>query len=428
MDTSQKLVDVRREEWPAVLWAAGWFFCVLASYYAVRPVREAFGVGEGPANLRWMYTGTFVAMLAATPLYGWLVRVTPKRRLPAVVYGLFAANLVAFWILFGRIPEEDARWLRWAFYIWVSAYNLYITAVFWSAAVELFSSEQAKRVFGLLAAAGTLGGLAGSEMTRAAMRTTNEPRNAALLSAGLLIVGIVCSLRFRAAAGAGAGEPAEREPQPHERSEFRDALGGMLDVIRSPYLACLAALMVLTSVAGTGVYMQMTDFVRTQITDPVARADYFARLNNYQNSLTLLGQLLAVGWLMRRLGLGVTLAIVPAVYLGGFAAIALWPTLFVHGLVDVAQRVAAFAAGVPAREVLFTVVSPDEKYRAKAFIDTVGKRAGDAAAAHAYAGLRSVSWAPPAIALATMPIALAIAVVSLWLAREQKRRALAATR
>lgn len=423
MDATSRFFDVRAGERRQTAWAAAWFAFALGSYYAIRPVREAFGVDAGPSGLRWLYTGTFIATLAVTPLYGWLVRITSRQRIVLVVYGLFVVNLVGFWIGFAVLADEHSQWLRWVFYVWVSVYNLYLTAIFWSAAVELFSSSQAKRLFGLLAGAGTLGSLAGSEATRSIVAATGQPRDAALLSAAMVAVAIWCSQKFRSAAQGSRDYVEDPSAVAEERNVLADAWGGMRDVFQSKYLAGLAVLMVVASVAGTGIYMQLSDFVRTQLTSPVERTDFFARLNNFQNAISFVGQVAAVGWAMQRFGLAVTLLVVPVVYGFGFAAIGMWPTLLVHGVVDVSQRVASFAAGVPSREVLFTVVSPDEKYRAKAFIDTVGKRTGDAVAAHAYAWLRIAGWTAPMIAWASVPLAGIIAVVSVWLAREHKQRA-----
>ena len=408
-------------------WAAAWFFCVLAAYYAIRPVRETFGVSEGIARLPKLFTWTLAALLAASPLYGWAVARTPRRALPLAIYGFFIVNLLAFWYGFGQIDlqAQDAAASAWrsGFYVWVSVFNLFAVTLVWSAAVECFTGEQGKRVFGLLAGAGTLGGLCGSRLAVLVLNRTHEPRDVLLLSAAFLGGAIAASWRFRRSFAASPNLGAEDISASRSAwSELQAAIQGMCDVGRSRYLALLALLMVLSSVAGTGIYMQMSYLVGEQIADPAARAAWYARINDYQNVLTLFGQTIGASWAMRKCGLAATLAVTPAVYAAGFTAIACRPSLLVHGVVDVAQRVASFAAGVPAREVLFTAVAPDEKYRAKAFIDTVGKRTGDAVAAHLFAALLAVGWKVTSIAWAMVPLAALIAAASLLAAREYQTR------
>jgi AAA family ATP:ADP antiporter len=417
-----KLVEIRRNERVLAGWAAGWFFCVLAAYYAIRPVRDAYGVAEGTARLPRLFTATLVVLILVAPIYSQVVRRAGRRRTPLVAYGFFALNLVAFWIGFSTVAADRAGWLRGTFYVWVSVFNLYAVTIFWSACVELLTADQSKRLFGLLAAAGTLGGLVGSELGRAIVRATREPRHILLLSAALMTAAIVCSRRFRRTAEASNGTALSPKLSPPERSELRDAWAGLGDVFRSPYLAALAAWMVLTSVASTSIYMEMGQLAKEQLPDAAARTDWYARLNNYQNGLTLVGQSAAASWLMRRIGLGATLAILPGVYCLGFAAIARGPSLGLLGLIDVCQRVASFAFGVPAREVLFTAVAPDEKYRAKALIDSVGKRAGDAAAAHLFVAAKAQAFTPAASAFVMGLVSALLAALGFLLAAGHKRR------
>ena len=423
------LIDVRRPEWTPLAWAAGWFFCVLASYYAIRPVRDAYGVDAGPDGLRWLFTATFAAMLVVAPVYGRITILVPKAWLPPIVYGFFAANLVAFWGALTTIAASDAAWLQWAFYVWVSVFNLYAVTLFWSVAVDRFTAEQAKRLFGVAAGAGTLGGLAGSEAARWIVRLASV-ESVLWLSAALLLGAILCAWQFRKSTAHEAivatADP-RHEMAANSKGSLRAAAAGLVDVIHSPYLAGIAALMILSSLCGTSIYMQMSDLVGQEIASPSARADWYARLNNYQNMLTLVGQTAAASWLIRRWGLAATLTVVPVVYAVGFTAIAGHPTLALLGALDVAQRVASFAVGVPAREVLFTTVGREEKYRAKALIDTVGKRGGDTMAAHGYALLRTgLHWTPAAISLAMLPVAGVMAAVSAWLGLRHARQSRAA--
>lgn len=419
-----RIIDVRRHEWAPLGWAAAWFFCVLASYYAIRPVRDAYGVNAGSNGLSWLFTATLAVTIAAAPIYSFVTTIVARRWLPMVVYGFFASNLAAFWLGLETLNADDQTWLRWTFYVWVTVFNVYAVTVFWSFAVDRFSTDQAKRLFGLAAGAGTLGGLAGSEAARWTVRLAGV-EEVLWLSAGLMIAAIGCAWRFCLATPEGepSVEPAAKPRAAKAGDNLRDAAAGLAAVMRSPYLAGIAALMVLSSIAATTIYMEISDVVRKEIASESARTDWYAKLNNYQNLFTLVGQALGASWLIRRCGLGVTLVIVPAVYAIGYAVFAIHPTLVLLGAFDVAQRVASFAVGVPAREVLFTTVSPDEKYAAKALIDTVGKRTGDAIAAHGYAALRALHWTPAVISLAMLPLTAVIAGFSVALGRQHGRQA-----
>ena len=412
-----RLVDIRRDEWPALGWAAAWFFCVLAAYYAIRPVRETFGVSVGHEELAWWWTATFITMLVMTPLYGLVVGRVPRRWLVLVVYGFFIANLVVFWGLFSQPDLTLTVEVRKVFYVWVSVFILFVVTLFWGSAVDVFHSEQGKRLFGIIAGAGTLGGVFGSRFAGVMARRI-EVHELLWAPVVLLSVAIVCAWQLRRY----ATRQSNSINQIPRSQGWSDAWSGMTHVVRSPYLGGIAALMVLASICGTGVYFQMMDLVREAIPNESDRTVWFARINATQLWLTLFIQTALASWLIRKFGLGITLAIVPLVYLLGFSALWLSPLLGALALFEVSHRVAAFSIGVPAREVLFTLITPDQKYRAKAFIDTVGKRAGDALAAHGYAALRGLGWLPTSVALAVLPIAGVLAVLSLTLGRLTQRR------
>ena len=407
-----KLFDVRRGERRQLMWAAAAFFCVLGSYYAIRPVRDAYAVSF--AGLNWLFTATFFVMLAATPLYGWIAAHVPRRWLAGSIYGFFVLNLITFRLLLGHSdPVWEVR-IQWVFFVWVSVFNMYIVTLFWSTAVDVVTSEASKRLFGVIAAAGTLGGILGSRISALIVgpRVQADPREVLWASAILLSIAALCVTMLRRTRAAVEENQLAREP------EWKAAVRGISDTFRSPYLAVIASWILLTSIVATFIYFERTELMRTAIVDQGSRTQWLANLDTYQLSLTLVGQGAAASWLMRRLGLGATLMIVPAVYGIGFLGMALWPTLAVIGALDVAQRVVGFAIGVPAREVLFTTVAASEKYRAKAFIDTVGKRAGDATAAHGYALAKSSGWLTFASAAVLGPMIVLTAILS-WIAGRQ---------
>lgn len=415
---SSRFLDIRPGERAPLALAAAWFFCVLAAYYLIRPIREVYGVSFSPAERTRSFGTTLAVMLVAAPLYAALVAAVPRRRLAPAVYGLFILCLIGFRWAAAIHPAEPPMWLRWAFFVWVSVFNLYVVTLFWSTAVAVFSGDQGKRLFGPIAAAGTLGGIAGSQLHKA-LAVAASPADSLLLSAGLLGIGIALAARLLRL-------DAPPAPPGRDRSEatWLAVWGGAVDVLRSPYLAGIGLLIALTSVCATAVYLQMLELVAQRIPDAADRGAWFADLNTYQNALTLVGQAVGAGWMMRTVGVGATLALGPVVYFAGFTAIALgYASLPLLGAFDVAQRFAGFAFGVPAREVLFTAVAPDEKYRAKAFADTVLKRAGDFGAAAGFQRMAAAGVSAAGAAWGMLPLAGGLAALSLVLGRMRTRRA-----
>jgi AAA family ATP:ADP antiporter len=433
-----RLVDVRRHEWASLGWAAGWFFCVLAAYYPLRAVRETYAVDAGPDGIRWLFTSVFLVMLVATPVYGLVAARVPNRWLACVVYGFFASHLVVFRVLFAVTDAASVTSLKWVFYVWVGVFNLFAVTLFWSCAVDWFRPEQAQRLFGLIAGAGTLGGICGSQAISLLSRWEGLAVESMLwIPIGLLSAAVLCARNLRVCLAREA--PRDREEAPADRAPtpagpappansprvgaWRASMAGVVQTFRSPYLLGIITSVVLVSLCATAIYNQMLQLVSAQIPEANDRLRWFAQLNTYQNSLTLVGQTALASWLIRRWGLALVLCIVPAVYAAGFAAVAWMPSLIVLGVLDVAQRVTSFAIGVPAREVLFTRVAATEKYRAKAFIDTVGKRGGDALSAHGYAAASAAGWLPTTIAWTMLPVTAMLAIVSLALGRAYEDRA-----
>ncbi len=398
-----RLLDVRREEIPALAWAAAWFFCVLAAYYTIRPVRETFVV-EIPRDQRaTLFTVTLLVMVIATPLYGLVVTRISKRWLVPVVYGFFITHLFFFGLAFAN--SNPSIGVSKAFFVWISVFNLYVVTLFWGTAVDLFSGQQGKRLFGLVFGAGTLGQLLslwGVQATSAQMSSTSL----LWVSAAFLLAAIFCSWKLRKLMSGRAS--AKKNVTPKGKNSWTLAWQGVTAVVRSPYLLGIALVIVALSGSATVVYFLMTDLVAEQISDPGERLQWFAKINAIHAGVTLLLQTAVVGWLLQKMGVGLTMALVPAIYLAGFATLAWTQTLFVIGLFQVALRAAAFSFGNPALEVLYTAVASEQKYRAKAFIDTVGKRTGDVLGAQACAVLGALGWAISTLSLAMLPIVLGL--------------------
>jgi len=410
-----RAVVARPEELRALLWSFCYFFCLLAGYYLLRPLRDEMGIAGGVRNLQWLFTATFLVMLAAVPLYGALVARLPRRRFIPIVYRFFALNIAAFWLLLwlGIGTQVVAR----VFFVWISVFNLFAVSVFWSFMADLFTPEQGKRLFGFIAAGGTLGALAGPALAL----TLALPLGAhnLLIIAGLLLeAAVLCVSRLDAPAAVselGAPAPAAQVGG--------SSFAGILMVLRSPYLAGIALWVALLSVAGTFVYFQQASIVAAASDDPAVRTRIFAAIDLAVALLTVAVQFLATGRLIARFGVGPAAALLPVVFAGGFAALAAAPALGVVIAFQAVQRTANFALSNPAREILFTVLAREEKYKAKNVIDIVVFRGADAAGGWLFAALRAVGLELQAISLAAIPAMAAWFALALVLGRAQERRA-----
>jgi AAA family ATP:ADP antiporter len=411
-----RVVPVRADEAGAVLWAFVYFFALLASFYVLRPIREEMAIRGGVDQLHWLFTATFGAMLAALPLYSALVARVPRARAVPAVYRFFLANLLLFWALLriGAAPVAVAR----SFFVWLSVFNLFVVAVFWSFMADLFTSEQGKRLFGFVAGGGSAGALVGSTLAGTLVHVVGVA-NLFLVGAALLELSVVCARRLSAwahARGETAGKAASEEA-PVGGGPF----AGVTAVLRSPYLAAIAVQMLLFALASTFLYFQQARIVAEAIHDSARRTSLFAAVDLGVSVGALAVQSLASGRLAVAFGLGPALASVPALSVAGFAALAAAPSLWVVGAFQVLRRTTHYGLERPGRDVLYTVVGREEKYKSKGFIDTVVYRGGDALAGWAYAALAALGLARPALAAAAIPIAVLSLALAIWLARRHAR-------
>ena len=424
--TLARVVSIRPGEGRSLGWAVAYFFFVLCAYYVLRPIRDEMGVAAGVANLQWLFTATFVVMLLAMPGFGALVARLPRRRFIAWVYRFFGLSLLVFWILLhwdiGRV--HVAR----ALFVWVSVFNLFVVTVFWGFMSERFGFERGKRLFGCIAAGGTAGALVGPSLT-AVLAVPLGPANLLLVSVVLLeaatrCAGALMSLSLPAGDEAARAETrAAREPgRPAEGAALGGGVwAGLTEVFRSRYLQLICLHVLLLSLTNTFLYFQQAAIVAGAFDNPAERTRVFALIDLSVGLATLAVQLLITGRIMVRFGAGLALALLALVTALGFAALALAPVLAVVIAFQVAKRAAEFSLANPARETLFTVVTPEQMYKSKSFIDTAVFRAGDAASGWLYAGLRqAAALEATVIAWMTVPLALAWAAMLLRLGTLQK--------
>jgi ATP:ADP antiporter, AAA family len=407
-------VPATPQERAAALWSFAYFFALLAGYYVLRPLRDQMGIAGGVKALPWLFTATFATLLVAQPVYGALVAKLPRHRFIAIVYHFFVANLALFWLLLmlGIAPVIVAR----VFFVWVSVFSLFAVAVFWSFMADLFTAEQGKRLFGFIGAGGTAGGLLGPVIT-IGLSVPLGPVNLLIVAAVLLELAVVCVYRLdRATAESGGARP---EP----RRVGGSAFAALPELFRSPYLLGVAGWVSLLSFCATITYFEQANIVSANVHGAGEQTRIFAGIDLAVGLLSLVTQLFATGQVLRRLGTGIAAAALPAVYVVGFAALFSAPTLAVVIGLQVVQRWMNFAVANPARQVFFTVLDREEKYKAKNLIDVVIYRGSDALYGWVFDSLHALGLKLGGIALVALPLAAGWLALSTALGRAQESRA-----
>lgn len=418
-----RVVAVRPQEIRALLFSFAYFFCLLAAYYVLRPLRDEMGIAGGVRNLPWLFTATFVVMLFAVPVFGAVVARMARARFIPLVYHFFVFNIALFWLVLTL--ELNKVLVAQIFFVWISVFNLFAVSVFWSFMADLFKSEQSKRLFGFIAAGGSVGALAGPALT-VALSVKLGPTNLLIVAVIFLEIAVFCVRRLEREAPQAQELPIATDTAvPAEKSGLGGgSLAGFLLVLRSPYLAGIALWVFLLSLAGTFLYLAQANIVAAASDDPAVRTRIFATIDLAVGVLTLIVQFCATGRLISRFGVGPAAAFLPLVFAGGFAMLAASPVLMGVVIFSALQRTANFAISNPAREILFTVLRREEKYKAKYVIDGVVFRGADAASGGLFALLRdNAGMSLPAIAMVTVPVAIGWLVLALGLGRMQEQRA-----
>ena len=414
-----RMLDVQPGEVRALGWSWLYIFSVLSSYYIIRPIRDEMGVAGGVENLQWLFTGTLIGMLLANPPFAALVMKLPRARFISITYRFFIANLLLFLLLLKIATAGQSIWVGRIFFIWTSVFNLFVVSVFWALMVDVFNSEQAKRLFGFISAGATLGGIVGSSLT-AALAQHVASMYLLLGSAALLEIAVFSVRNLSRLAEALRLRPtADREEAPIGGK----VLSGLAHSFKSSYLVNISIYILLYAITSTFLYFQQAEIVRQSFADRGSRTSFFARVDLLVNILTLGTQLFLTGPVLRALGVALTLTLLPALSVLGFATLALTPTVVILVVYQVLRRAGNFAVARPTREVLFTVIPREDKYKAKSFIDTFIYRAGDQVGAWSYATLGFLGLGMAGIAFAAVPLSVAWLINSFWLGRKQQAMA-----
>lgn len=405
-----RMVDARDDEFRALVWSFAYFFFLLCGYYVLRPLRDEMGIIGGVRNLQWLFTATFLAMLIAVPVFGWLVSRFSRRRIIPIVYRFFILNILIFYGLMMALPGEVM--IARVFFVWVSVFNLFVVSVFWSFMADLWNNQQGKRLFGFIAAGGSAGALAGPAITVFLVGSLG-PVTLLLISACLLEISVQCVLRLRRAAG--------RSEQETSVPIGGGIFAGFNETLRSPYLLGICGYLLLFTTLSTFLYFMQAHIVDDTFDDSVTRTRVFALIDLAVSTLTIVTQLLITGRLARWIGVGGILAFLPVISLVGFACLAIAPVMAVLVGFQAVRRASNFAVSKPGREMLFTVVSPEQKYKSKNFIDTAVYRGGDAVSGWAFAGMRGLGLDMAGIAAASIPLALIWIVLAIGLGHRRKQ-------
>jgi ATP:ADP antiporter, AAA family len=410
-----RIIRIERDEVQGVILSFGYFLSVLCAYYIIRPVRDEVGVTVGKENLQQLFVVVFLVMLAAVPLFGWVVSKFPKRKIVPVVYGFFITHLVIFWGLF----QSGVKGLviSGCFFVWGSVFNLFVISLFWILLSDLYRTDQAKRLYGFIAAGGSVGAVTGPLITQSLVKVLG-PNTLLLVSAAFLILAATLALQLRRLFRGVETKSAEQKP-------IGDGLlAGARKVWETPYLFRIALVVLLANLVSTYFYLEQTRIVGEATMDRATRVQLFARLDLTVSILTILSQLFITARVMT--GLGISAAAVALPIWCCIGLVALWwsPTLSIIAGVLAVERTIAFSLTSPALKVLFTGVEPEAKYKAQNFIDTVVYRGGDAASGYLFRGLADgLGIKGAAVALVALPAAVVWGWLSVVVAREAETKA-----
>lgn len=416
---SRKLVRVEPGEWGALVLAWLYFFCLLTSYYMLRPIRETMGIARGWDDLAWLMTATFVLMIPANWLFAWVASRFERRRFIPIVNRFFAVNLLLFLVLLSFVAEESRAWVGYAFYVWLSIFNLFIISIFWAFMGDVFRPSQSKRLFGFIGAGGTLGAILGAGM----IWTLAEHVPAWLMMVFSLVLLECATQAMRALTKAQASRldevrKAEGPAETPGREPSASVMEGFRLFVSSPYLATIGVYLFISTITATFLYTEQGRIIDEALTDDAKRTEVFALIDLLTNVFTLGVQLFFTGRIVKTIGIGWALAVLPLVSLAAFVGLWIAPVVGMIIVAQVARRGLNYALARPVREMLFAPLGPDAKYKTKAFVDTFIYRTGDVTGAWTRNGLAA---AAVQLGYIAVPMAAVWAGIGVLLGRMEKR-------
>jgi AAA family ATP:ADP antiporter len=419
----QRFTQIRRDEVAPVMASALGFFFILTALMVLRPAREALGMQRGIEAIRWLFVGTAVVTLAVNPAFGLLVSRFPRLVFINATYVFFAASLLIFYALLVLAPTAIGETSGMVFFVWFSVFNLFATMIFWALMADRFSLEQSKRLFGPIAVGGSLGTIAGPWLASQLAKPLGTP--ALLLVAAVLLGLAVFSMR---AVTRMRPEHAALSKNPDADVNEHAVIGGsawqgLKALFHSRYLIGIAAYVLIMTVVATFIYFTKLQMVAAMGDGVDTRTTIFARIDLYVQITTLLLQAFVAGKLMKRIGVPLTLALLPLTVALGFLGLAITASLSTLVIFQAAFNAVGRAIIRPARETLFTIVSRADKYKSKAAIDTFVYRTGDVLGSQVEGMLGRLGMGLAALISVSVPLAVVWAALGLWLGRRQQHLA-----
>lgn len=405
-------LNVDNRELGGLAAAFAMLFFMFSSYTLMRPVRETMGITSGFENIPYLFWGTFFVMLAVQPVYGWLTSQFRRTQFLPWVYLFFVLNILAFYLWFNS--QEDHTWIARVYFVWLSVFNLFVVAVFWSLMADIFTREQAGRMFGAIAAGASTGGLTGPLLARFLVEDIGTI-NLLIVSMGLLLAALIfLRLLIGWHRRHGTGHTAVSDV---DRELGGSALDAFRQVVASPYLLGIAVFVFLLTWVSTFVYLEQQEFVAKTFATRDARTAFFSTIDAWVQGLSLFIQLFLFGRLQQAFGFRALIVSIPALMTLGYMAVGLFPVFAVVIGVMIVRRVGEYAITRPCRDTLFTTVTREEKYKAKSLIDTFVYRGGDATSGSAHKALSALGFETSGIGWAGAAIAAAWAGVAFTLGR-----------
>lgn len=414
-----QVFHIRREEKFPVLLGVLFFFFVMAALMLLRPAREALGMQRGIEQVRWLFIGTAVVTLMVNPVFGWLVSRFQRIRFISATYGFFAISLMVFWVILKFAPTAVGVITGQVFYVWFSVFNVFAVMVFWALHSDRFTLEQSKRFFPLVAAGGTGGAIFGPWLASQLAQPFGTPV-LLLVATGFLLLAIGTAWALTHVLPDQKDEVSLKAAKADQHAVIGgSAWAGARSVFRSCYLLGIAAYVVILAIVFTFIYFTRLQMVAALGHDVDGRTTIFAQLDMITQIVTLVLQLSITGFLMKRLGVALTLALLPLTVMLGFIGLAIFGSLSMLVVLDAASKAVQRAVMRPARETLFTVVNREDKYKAKAFIDTFVYRGGDVIGAQVEELLKSLGMGLLALTSLVVPLTVGWALLGIWLGRRE---------
>ena len=400
------LPKIERKEGIVLFKAFLFFFFVLASWYALRPVRNELAVQGGIYNLPWLLMGVMAAMLVINPIYSWLISRIDKNKIVLYIYSFFIFNLIIFLSAWSLAGDEGKIWTGRAFYIWANVYSFFVVSIFWVTMINFFNHTDSKRFFGIISAGGSLGAFFGSTIAR--YFSTEICGNTSISDLGpmSLIVFSIFSLSFAIYFSRSFNSTHVENNKSHEIGG--SSLEAMKNTLREPAIINLGIYVILFTMLMTVSWMVSLGIVEEWSKDPCERTGFFARIEQIVTPLTLLMQLFLASYILRRVGTLAVLSLYGLLFAAAFIAYSFYPTITTVMVVVISLRIFEYGFNKPTRESIYTKLTEQDRYKSTVFIDTFLARSGDVVGGWFVRGLVGTGVAVLSVTWAALPFALLI--------------------